>query len=134
MNTATHATAPQGAQHPELESLLAQVEAALAALGDALRLRDSAAIDVQAQNLQRALEQTVNAFARAARAIGGVPAPLRARLVQASGQVAAQRESLMRATVALDRAIDTLMPQDSSSASTNVYGQRGWSGTSAYRS
>ncbi len=134
MNALTNAPAPQGAQHPELEALLGQVETALAALGDALRLRDSAGIDAQAQNLQRALEQTVNAFARAARVSGGVPAPLRARLVRASGQVAAQRESLMRATVALDRAIDTLMPKDSSSASANVYGQRGWSGASAYRS
>lgn len=35
---------------------------------------------------------------------------LRSRLVSASGQVAAQRESLARATAALDRAIDVLLP------------------------
>jgi hypothetical protein len=35
---------------------------------------------------------------------------LRSRLVNASGQVAAQRESLARATAALDRAIDALLP------------------------
>jgi hypothetical protein len=45
---------------------------------------------------------------------------LRNRLVKASGQVAAQRESLLRATVALDRAIDALMPRENAP----VYGQR----------
>jgi hypothetical protein len=34
------------------------------------------------------------------------------RLASASGQVAAQRESLARATAALDRAIDVLLPRD----------------------
>jgi len=37
---------------------------------------------------------------------------LRRRLASASGQVAAQRESLARATAALDRAIDVLLPRD----------------------
>ena len=42
-----------------------------------------------------------------------MPAALRNRLASASGQVAAQRESLARATAALDRAIDVLLPRDS---------------------
>jgi hypothetical protein len=37
---------------------------------------------------------------------------LRHRLASAGGEVAAQRESLARATAALDRAIDVLMPRD----------------------
>jgi hypothetical protein len=41
-----------------------------------------------------------------------VPPPLRERLKLASGLVASQRESLARATAALDRAIDVLMPRD----------------------
>jgi hypothetical protein len=61
--------------------------------------------------LHYALASAVDHFAQAARN-GGVPPTLRRRLVSASGQVAAQRESLSRATAALDRAIDVLMPRD----------------------
>jgi hypothetical protein len=100
--------------HPEveLESTLAAVEGQLTALGDALCDRDSASIDLHATELHRALARAVDHFARAARA-GSVPAAMRHRLANASGQVAAQRESLARATAALDRAIDVLMPRDS---------------------
>jgi hypothetical protein len=119
-------------RHPELEALLARVESALGGLGEALRQRDTPAIEAQAQLLQGGLEDTVNAFARAARA-GSIPAPLRARLVKASGQVAAQRDSLMRATAALDRAIDTLMPKEPGSPAAPVYGGRGWGGAGSYR-
>lgn len=119
-------------RHPELESLLARVESALGGLGEALRQRDAPGIETQAQLLQSGLEDTVNAFARAARA-GSIPAPLRARLVKASGQVAAQRDSLMRATAALDRAIDTLMPKEAGNAPAPVYGGRGWGGAGSYR-
>jgi hypothetical protein len=41
---------------------------------------------------------------------GGVPPPMRLRLAHASAQVARQREALARATAALDRAIEVLMP------------------------
>jgi hypothetical protein len=100
--------------HPEveLESALAAVEGQLTALGDALCERDSAGIDVHATELHRALAAAVDHFARAAR-LGSVPVAMRHRLASASGQVAAQRESLARATAALDRAIDVLMPRDS---------------------
>ena len=40
------------------------------------------------------------------------PLALRDRLAQASGQVVAQRESLARATAALDRALDVLLPRE----------------------
>lgn len=96
---------------PELEEALAAVELRLSALGAALQAQDSAAIDLQATELQRALAQAIEHFVRAANT-GGVPVALRLRLAHASGQVAAQRESLARATAALDRAIDVLLPRE----------------------
>ncbi len=96
---------------PRLEETLAAVESRLAALGDALLARDAAAIDRQATELHRALARAVDHFSTAARS-GSVPPVLRRRLASASGQVAAQRESLARATAALDRAIEVLMPRD----------------------
>ena len=115
-----------GGPDGELEGLLGRVEAALAGLGDALRLRDSRAIESHAQQLHQALEGAIHGFHSAARR-GGVPSALRTRLVKASGQVAAQRESLVRATVALDRAIDVMMPRDTPA----LYGSRGWVGAGA---
>lgn len=96
----------------ELEAALAAVELRLAALGNALRERDGPAIDRHATELHRALATAVDRFALAARS-GAVPRSLRHRLASASGEVAAQRESLARATAALDRAIDVLIPRDS---------------------
>jgi hypothetical protein len=100
-----------GAPHRELEAALGEVELRLVALGTALRDGNAHAIEAQAGELHRALAQAVHRFAQAARQ-GGVPPVLRRRLAAASGQVAAQRESLARATAALDRAIDVLMPRD----------------------
>lgn len=121
---------PASAAAGDLEGLLSRVESELASLGEALRLRDSRAIEDHAQHLHLALEGAVQAFTRAARS-GSIPVHLRSRLVKASGQVAAQRESLVRATVALDRAIDALMPRDAPA----LYGSRGWigQGASAYQ-
>lgn len=96
---------------PELEARLSAVEAQLAELGDALRTRDSAAVDRHAVALHRALASAVDQFSSAARD-GPLPHALRHRLAAAGGQVAAQRESLARATAALDRAIDVLLPRD----------------------
>lgn len=95
----------------DLEAALSAVELGLAALGDALLARDSAGIDRQASELHRALATAVSSFAHAARH-GALPPALRLRLAHASGKVAAQRESLARATAALDRAIDVLMPSE----------------------
>ncbi|MEO8154604.1 MAG: hypothetical protein ABI605_16155 [Rhizobacter sp.] len=96
---------------PELESTLAAVETQLASLGESLRANDSLAIDHHATELHRALARAVDHFTHAARS-GPVPSPLRERLKLASGLVASQRESLARATAALDRAIDVLMPRE----------------------
>ena len=95
----------------ELEAPLLEVEHCLADLGEALRQRDGNAIELHASDLHRALASAVERFSEAARS-GAVPPVLRNRLATASGQVAAQRESLARATAALDRAIDVLMPND----------------------
>ena len=100
-----------GGHSPELEARLAAVETGLTALGNALRARDAAGIDLHAAELHRALASAVSHFSDAARS-GPLPAALRNRLASASGQVAAQRESLARATAALDRAIDVLLPRD----------------------
>ena len=93
-----------------LEATLEAVERHLGALGAALRDRDAAAIELHAAGLHRALAAAIHRFSRASRLADSVPAALRQRLALAGGQVAAQRESLARATAALDRAIDVLMP------------------------
>lgn len=94
-----------------LEECLGRVEQKLASLGLALHARDAAAIDTHASELHRALAKAIDHFAKAART-GPLSPALRTRLMRASGQVAAQRESLARATAALDRAIDVLIPAD----------------------
>ena len=108
-----------------LELLVAQVEQRLGALADALRERDVQAIELQAQELHRALAGAVNAFIHAARN-GGVPEAMRLRLARASAQLARQREALSRATAALDRAIDVLMP-GAATATGRVYTASGLS-------
>jgi hypothetical protein len=93
----------------ELEACLAAVEQRLSALSESLRERDARGIEQHSGELHRALAAAVQRFAHAARN-GGVPPRLRHRFAAAGGQVAAQRESLARATAALDRAIEVLLP------------------------
>lgn len=95
--------------HGELEALLARVEQRLGDLQSALSTRDMPCIELHATELQRALAQAVEGFVQTARS-GGVPSDLRRRLALAGAQVASQRDALARATAALDRAIDVLMP------------------------
>ena len=94
---------------PELEPLVLAVEQGLLTLNNALRERDVLAIEQQASALHRALALAVQACVQAAR-MGQLPEVLRARLARASAQLARQRETLSRATAALDRAIYVLMP------------------------
>ena len=94
-----------------LETALTLVERELSDLGDALQGRDPTAIDRHAAELHRALAVAIEAFSKAAQ-LGPLSPALRSRLVKASGQVAAQRESLARATAALDRAIEVLIPPE----------------------
>ncbi len=104
----------------DLEQPLQEVESCLNLLGEALHRRDSQAIELHAASLHAALARAIEQFSAAART-GSVPAVLRTRLMQAGGRVAAQRESLARATAALDRAIDVLMPGEPS----GLYGASG---------
>ena len=94
-----------------LECAVALVEQRLAALGAALARHDSSSVERQANALHAALAAAVDGFVGAARE-GAIPVALRQRLALTSGLVAAQRESLARATSALDRAIDVLMPRE----------------------
>ncbi|MGY0195471.1 hypothetical protein ACWA7J_10395 [Leptothrix sp. BB-4] len=126
MNALPRALAPDMSRRPaDLEGLVERLENSLSDLGQSLRLRDPEAIEAHAQSLHQALERALQGFQTAARQ-GGLPPALRHRLMRASGQVAAQRESMVRATVALDRAMDALMPRDVPS----LYGSRGWNGAS----
>lgn len=111
-----------------LEQLLSAVERDLNALGHSLRQHDSDSIAQHAGSLHDALARAIDGFSRASRT-GQVPAALRARLVKASGQVTAQRESLLRATVALDSALEVLLPREDAV----VYGRPGQSNTALFR-
>lgn len=106
----------------ELESAVANVELGLVCLAESLRERDARAVESRANELHRALASAVQRFMHAARH-GGVPEPMRRRLARASAQVALQRETLARATAALDRAIDVLMPDNA--PANALYGARG---------
>ena len=93
-----------------LDAALAAVEMRLAALGDALRARDIAGDRRPRQRTASHARKCGRPLrAGSARRQRSAPA-LRDRLANASGHIAAQRESLARATAALDRAIDVLLP------------------------
>jgi hypothetical protein len=96
---------------PALEVNVLAVEEHLANLGDALIARDTRGIEAHSTALHRSLARAVDHFTLAAKS-GAVPLALRRRLAAAGGQVAAQREALARATAALDRAIEVLMPRE----------------------
>lgn len=98
-----------------LEARLVLLEQRLAELNAALCAPRADAVEQAAAGLHEALAGAVDHFRRAARQ-GGVPPPLRRRLALAGGEVAAQREALARATAALDRAIDVLLPSRSAAA------------------
>jgi hypothetical protein len=105
--------ARQDGSQNTLEATLTRVEGHLANLGTALCAQDLSAIGQHGNGLHLALTQAVDRFSLAAKQ-GSVPEPLRRRLARASALVAAQREALARATAALDRAIDVLMPRPGS--------------------
>lgn len=109
-----------GLDTTDLERRLSAVEAEIAALGASMKRHDSALIEQHASGLREALTRAIDGFTHAARA-HQVPPAMRARLVRASAQVAAQRESLTRATTALDGAMEVLLPR----ARAVVYAQPG---------
>ncbi|HEU4457977.1 MAG TPA: hypothetical protein VFR90_02520 [Methylibium sp.] len=94
---------------PALDAAIDDVEARLAALAASLAEPGGRAIDTAATDLQRALAAALDRFQRSR---GPVPPALRQRLARASASIAAQRETLARATAALDRAIEVLLPRE----------------------
>jgi hypothetical protein len=106
----------------ELEAAVLRLEQQLSALVAAMCRQDALAIELAAGALHKALAQAVEQCSYSKRLGYTVGAPLRQRLVAASGQVAALREALARATASLDRAIDVLLP---SHASQGVYDAHG---------
>jgi hypothetical protein len=108
-NFALRQALQQAAPHEPLEAALNAVESQLDALYNALCERQLYGIDLHSKELHKALAHALDIFSSAARH-GGVPRELRERLMRASAQVAAQREALARATAALDRALDVLLP------------------------
>jgi hypothetical protein len=119
-----HQAAPDTAA---LESALDVVELHIAALGRALAAQDPAATEAAGGELRTAMRGAMSHFAQVQRA-GVMPPAIRHRLAMASGQIAAQREALFRATTALDQALDILLPRPEASAGYSAYG------TSAARS
>lgn len=107
--------------HDALEESVARVESRLFALGEALRVHHAEAVEAEAAELQRALAAALDQLRRSARD-GQLPPQLRQRLALASGHVAAQRESLARASAALDRAIDVLLPAPAPRAAYSAAG------------
>ncbi|HET7866562.1 MAG TPA: hypothetical protein VFL86_19345, partial [Burkholderiaceae bacterium] len=98
-----HATPEARALHQaaqaDLEAMLGEIDRHLDGMSEALRLRDLDAIENHAHQLHMALARAVDGFMLASRG-GNLPLSLRSRLAVASGKVAAQRESLARATSA----------------------------------
>lgn len=111
---------PPGPGIADLEQLLSVVETELEALGVSMKRHDSALIERHAGDLREALARAVDGFTRAAH-VRRIPPTLRARLLRANAQVAAQRDTLTRATVALDGVMAVLLPR----ARAAVYTQPG---------
>ena len=105
-----------------LADALTQIEARVSALGAPLRARDATALELATQTLQRTLAASIQRFATAARAAGGVPLPMRRRIALINTQVIAQREQLARASAALERARAVLAAGAQPAA---TYGQAG---------
>jgi len=108
MTSPSESQALQAVAH--LEATVAEVEQHLATLGSALKLQDAGAAEQAAAELHQALSRAVDRFNQAARTPAGVPPTLRRRLARTSSQVAAQRDAVARASQALDRALDVLIP------------------------
>lgn len=109
MNASTPSTLPP---------LLAELEATLTRVQQALSQRDAAQLEQQAAAVQRLMAA---ALSQAQAPQAPMDAALRRRLAACGAQMAAQRQALFRATSALDRAIEVLMPAEP----TGLYGDSG---------
>jgi hypothetical protein len=101
-----------------LPPLLDELEAALSLVQQALTQRDALQLEVSSSQVQRLMARAL-AEAREQ----PLAAAERQRLAQAGARLAAQRQMLFRATTALDRALDTLMPAEPNPA--GIYGESG---------
>ena len=106
----------------ELEVSLAAVELAIATLGQTLTLQDVAAIEAASTTLHDAMRAAMTQFAQVARR-GTMPMALRARFALANGQIAAQREALIRASSMVEQNLEILIPRPM--AETSVYSASG---------
>ncbi len=96
--------------------LLTELEAALSLVQQALSQRDAVLLERQAVEVQRLMAEAL-AHSRER----PLDPQVRHRLARCGAQMAAQRQALFRATTALDRAIEVLMPRES----TGLYGESG---------
>lgn len=102
-----------------LESAILTVERHLQSLAQALLDRDGPAVADRSTDLQRALQRTLSLSSGPRRA--ALPPALSRRLKGMAAEVAAQRESLGRASAALHRAMNVLLP----AAPSDVYAEPG---------
>ena len=105
-----------------LESSLAAVELAIATLGQTLAQRDIAAVEAASTSLHEAMRAAMTQFAQVARG-GKMPVSLRTRFALANGQIAAQRDALIRATSLVEQNLEILIPRPM--AETSVYSASG---------
>lgn len=99
-----------------LAPLVQALEATLAQAQQALTQRDALLLEEQASRVQSLMAQALQ-LARGA----PLEAVLRQRLARCGAQMAAQRQALFRASTALDRAMEVLMPAEP----TGLYGETG---------
>ena len=114
------ATLPPGTS--DLEVSLAAVELAIATLGQTLTGQDIAAIEAASATLHDAMRAAMAQFAQVARR-GTMPIALRTRFAMANGQIAAQREALIRASSLVEQNLEILIPRPM--AETSVYSASG---------
>ena len=105
-----------------LEVSLAAVELAIATLGHTLTQQDIAAVEAASTTLHDAMRAAMAQFAQLARR-GTMPVALRTRFAMANGQIAAQREALIRATSLVEQNLEILIPRPM--AETSVYSATG---------
>jgi hypothetical protein len=110
------------AEGSALETSLAAVELAIAALGESLAQRDIAAVESASNALHDAMRAAMNQFAQVARG-GRMPVELRARFALANARITAQREALIRASALVDQNLEILLPKPL--AQTSVYSANG---------
>jgi hypothetical protein len=128
VTTSQNATRPQAQGNAlppdtsELEMSLAAVELAIATLGNTLTRQDIAAIEAASTTLHDTMRAAMAQFAQVARR-GTLPIALRSRFAMANGQIAAQREALIRAMSLVEQNLEILIPRPM--AETSVYSASG---------